>query len=132
MTTSFYWFDPKSSMFYGPSQHSHLKILKTDKDLIKLMEAMKPVDLEDWLFEGDLIDLDWVRLYFNHDNNELGVACRKNKNALKTIRNFIKKESFEIESLFLDINDIHIQTGLTGDDMNLYINRGRFKVVQKL
>ena len=125
MTTNYYWFDPETATFFGPNGISHHDIMFTDKELSRIVDNI--LDKDHLLFDlyDILDDMNYVRLYFNQSNNELGISCSKNKSALKSIRNFIKKEPIIIESLFLDIKDIKVQTGLRGESIKRYINHGR-------
>jgi len=131
MSTSFYWFDSKNCKFYGPAT-SHAAIIDTNIELAKIIDDLLNKSEDKGLLYDLLLDDDFVRLYYNHDNSELGISCIRNKSSLKTVRNFIKKESFPIESLFLDVNDIGIQTGLIGKDIDLYIKFGRINSTQNV
>lgn len=132
MATNFYWFDPNTSRFYGPSTVSHAEIINSDNNLFQIIDKFldEGINSNIHTLHDILEQRDWVRLCFNQNNNELSISCSKNKNALKTIRNFIKQESFEIKSLFLDINDIHIQSGVIGEDIDQYIKTGRIHLNQ--
>ena len=127
MTTNYYWFDPKTQEFYGPGVYSHAAIISSNHILSKILDNI--TDKQDDKIEK-LLENNWVRLYFNQDNNELGISCRKIKDAYKTIRNFIKTECFEIKSLFLDIKDASIQNRISEENIDLFIKRGRLNLIE--
>lgn len=134
MATSYYWFNPKTSTFYGPSIISHSEVMNLDKDLSEFVDHR--IDNHNIKFANTLhdilTDLNWVRLCFNKDNSELSISCNKNKDAFRTIRNFIKKEAPEIKSLFLDIKDIGVQVRVPEGNIDLYIDHGRLELTQNL
>jgi hypothetical protein len=99
MSTNYYWFNPETSTFYGPSTISHENVIYNNPELCYFDKNLL-------IIPNILTNKDWVRLYFNNTNNELGISCYENKFALKTVRNFVKNESFVIESLFLDVKPV--------------------------
>lgn len=125
-----YWFDPEICKLYGPSPLCHYDVIKDNEDLAN--DVAIPIDINEenmsellGAVQNILLNKGFVRIYFNNDTNELGICCTKAKNALKTVRNFVEKYNFTVDSLFLDINDIKVQTGIKGKDLDLYIKHGR-------
>ena len=133
MRLNYYWFNPETSTLYGPNATSHTELMNTDRELSKIIDKIfDELIANDTLDESHslhdvLVDMDWVRMCYNTDSNELSIACLKNKNSLKSIRSFIKKQGVDVKSLFLDINDIHFQGSIPEIDLNSYIKYGRMK-----
>ena len=122
-----YWFDSKNNVLYDLGNRYHHEIIDDYPDLFK------DVDLSGHLptkVTYHLIDSDWARLTYDREKKFLSIHSIKNRGAVLSLRKIIKEKQIIVDSLYLEIDNMNIKEGLSGENLDIYIDRGKIKLTE--
>lgn len=119
-----FWVDVPNDKLYNLNNMYHFQIFDLHPELFEGHDLSGHLDTQ---VTWNLLNRGWARLTYDRKKHFLSIHTEKNKNALLSIRKFILEKKFIIKELYLEIERNNIQTTLSNENIDLYIEKGKIR-----